>query len=184
MAYKNTTIFFMSGTGNSYRVSKRMAETAKKNGSNTNVFSVVDKKPVEQIKHGPENLIVYRAEWSFVILNRYPYSSGHIMVVPYEHQSSLVLLGTQARAEIMELTSRGIQVLEEEYHPQGFNIGVNIGEAAGAGIRDHVHLHILPRWKGDTNFMSALAETRVLPETLDQTYLRVKSAWEHLYSRR
>ncbi len=125
----------------------------------------------------PENLIVHRGTHAFVILNRYPYTSGHLMVVPYQHVNSLELLQPEARAEMMELITQSMRVLRELYHPQAFNVGANIGAAAGAGIADHVHMHIVPRWSGDTNFMSTLAETRVLPEALEDTFERVKTAW-------
>jgi len=124
-----------------------------------------------------ENLIVYRGPRAFVILNRYPYTSGHLMVVPYKHLPSLDLLDAEIRAEMMELTTKAIQVLRKIYTPQGFNIGINIGKAAGAGITEHVHMHIVPRWGGDTNFMSSLANTRVLPESLEETYTRVRQEW-------
>ena len=127
---------------------------------------------------GPQNLIVARGQWSFLILNRYPYTSGHLMIVPFDHAASLEDLSSAALAEMMELTRRGIRVLRQIYRPQGLNVGVNIGEAAGAGILDHVHMHVVPRWVGDTNFMSALGETRVLPEDLERTYDRIRSAWE------
>ena len=127
---------------------------------------------------GPENLIVYRGKRCFVILNRFPYTSGHIMVVPLDHRPSLDQLDEETRAEMMELTSRALQVLQKAYRPQGFNIGINIGAAAGAGILDHIHVHVVPRWGGDTNFMSTLAQTRVLPEMLDVTYERVRRGWE------
>jgi ATP adenylyltransferase len=126
------------------------------------------------------NLIVSRGERTFVILNRYPYTSGHIMIVPVDHQPSLEKLGPFTRAEMMELVTRSIQVLEIVYHPQGINVGINIGEAAGAGITDHVHMHVVPRWLGDTNFMSTLGMTRVLPETLEDTYQRLKTGWDEL----
>ncbi len=127
---------------------------------------------------GPENLIIARGSKSFVILNRYPYTSGHLMVVPQVHRSSLGDLDPVTRSEIMELTNQATQVLEAIYHPQGFNLGMNIGEAAGAGITEHIHLHVVPRWGGDTNFMSSLAETRVLPESLEDTYHRVMAGWQ------
>jgi ATP adenylyltransferase len=126
---------------------------------------------------GPENLIVARGSRAFVILNRYPYTSGHLMAVPIEHRSSLEELDAQTRAEIMELSNQAVLTLQAVYHPQGFNLGMNIGEVAGAGIADHVHMHIVPRWGGDTNFMSSLADTRVLPESLADTYQRVRQVW-------
>lgn len=127
---------------------------------------------------GPENLIVARGRLAFVILNRYPYTSGHLMVVPFAHQSSLNALEPAARAEMMELTNQAMQILEQIYHPQGFNLGMNIGSVAGAGIAEHVHMHIVPRWGGDTNFMSSVSDTRVLPESLKDTYQRVSAGWK------
>ena len=127
-----------------------------------------------------ENLIVHRGERAFVILNLYPYTSGHIMVAPNEHKASLELLDPDTRAEMMELVSQCMVVLKEIYRPQAFNVGANIGEAAGAGVPDHVHMHVVPRWAGDTNFMSTLGETRVLPEALDETYKRVREGFQKL----
>ncbi len=127
---------------------------------------------------GPENLIVYRGPKAFVILNRFPYTSGHLMIVPYEHKPSLELLEAASRVDIMDLSARAIQVLQALYTPQGFNLGMNIGNAAGAGVTEHVHLHVVPRWVGDTNFMSSVSQTRVLPELLEETYRRVRGAWE------
>lgn len=124
------------------------------------------------------NLIVARGERCFVMMNLYPYTSGHVMVVPNAHQPSLELLEQAARAELMEMVSRGIEVLRRIYHPEGFNVGANIGAAGGAGVASHVHIHIVPRWTGDTNFMSALAGTRVLPEALEETYRRLREGWE------
>jgi len=125
-----------------------------------------------------ENLIIKRGKLAFVILNLYPYTSGHIMVAPMAHQSSIEFLDPGSRAEMMELVSESIIVLKKVYHPQAFNVGANIGEAAGAGEPDHVHLHIVPRWEGDTNFMSTLGETRVLPESLGETYKRIRAGFE------
>jgi ATP adenylyltransferase len=126
---------------------------------------------------GPDNLILCRGQRAFVILNRFPYTSGHLMTVPYAHVATLEELDAQTRVELMELAVMAMQVLRAVYHPQGFNLGMNIGDAGGAGIAEHIHMHVVPRWIGDTNFMSALGETRVLPELLDETYRRVYSAW-------
>jgi len=125
-----------------------------------------------------ENLIAFRGERSFVILNRYPYTSGHLMVIPFEHKATLEELDPETRAEMMELTARSMTILRNIYNPQAFNMGANIGEAAGAGVKEHVHIHIVPRWAGDTNFMSSVAETRVLPEALEDTYERVRKGFQ------
>ena len=121
------------------------------------------------------SLIVLRAKKNFVILNRYPYTSGHVMVVPYAHQASLAALDQETLGEMMLLAQRLQRALETLYHPQGYNLGMNIGAAAGAGIADHLHLHVLPRWVGDTNFMTTVGETRVQPEELATTYERLRA---------
>jgi len=133
----------------------------------------------QEIQDSAENLIAYRGERAYVILNRYPYTSGHIMVNPFEHVSTLEDLDPETRAEMMELTSRCTTVLRGIYRPQGFNVGINMGEAAGAGVLGHVHIHIVPRWNGDTNFMSTLGQTRVLPEALEDTYERIKNGFQN-----
>jgi ATP adenylyltransferase len=125
----------------------------------------------------PENLIVMRGEHAFVILNKYPYTSGHIMVAPLAHKASLEDLDPPTRAEMMELVAQFMGILRQVYAPQAFNVGMNIGAAAGAGVPGHVHIHIVPRWNGDTNFMSTVGEVRVLPETLEQTYARIAGAY-------
>ena len=125
-----------------------------------------------------ENLIVHRGEHAYVILNRFPYTSGHLMVIPFVHKPNLEELDAATRAEMMELTSRCTTVLKNIYRPQGFNVGVNIGEAAGAGVLGHVHIHIVPRWNGDTNFMSSVGGTRVLPEALEDTWKRVRKGFD------
>ncbi len=124
-----------------------------------------------------DNLVVLRGQKAFVILNRYPYTSGHLMVVANIHQPTFEDLDAGTRAEMMELATKGMRILRKNYRAEAFNFGANIGETAGAGIAGHVHMHIVPRWSGDTNFMSAVAETRVLPEALEETYRRIRAAW-------
>ena len=119
-------------------------------------------------------LIVHRGEFNFIILNAYPYTSGHSMIVPYEHVDSLNKLHEAASQEIMTLTRKLEASLFELYHPDGMNIGMNIGKAAGAGIAGHIHMHALPRWVADANFVSVIGETRVLPETLETTWERIR----------
>ncbi len=127
---------------------------------------------------GPENLILFRGKNSFVIINRFPYASGHLMVLPFEHVDRLSLLSPEIRAEIMELVNRATNVLQQVYSPEGFNLGANLGAAAGAGIEQHVHFHVVPRWDGDTNFMSTVGETRVLPEALEESWKQIQQAWK------
>lgn len=125
----------------------------------------------------PKYLILFRGKNAFVMLNRYPYTSGHLLVLPFKHVDTYEKLEEATRAEIMELITRATGVIRKVYQPHGFNIGANIGEAAGAGIAPHVHFHIVPRWRGDNNFMSVTGDTRVIPEDLDETYKRLKTAW-------
>jgi ATP adenylyltransferase len=124
-----------------------------------------------------ENFIVYRAERNFVILNIYPYSTGHLMIAPYEHIATLEGASELAVAEMMQLAREAEIHLREIYKPQGLNLGMNLGESAGAGVPGHIHMHVLPRWIGDTNFMTTVSETRVLPESLDVTYAKLKKAF-------
>jgi ATP adenylyltransferase len=126
----------------------------------------------------PENLIIFRGKLAFVILNRYPYTSGHLMVVPYAHCKDVVDLPDETLLEIMQFTQKAVSVLGQEYQPQGFNIGMNLGAVAGAGITEHLHMHVVPRWQGDANFVSVIGQTRVLPETLEETYHRMRGAWK------
>jgi len=120
------------------------------------------------------NYILYRGEKNFVILNGYPYNPGHLMVAPYRHVSSPEELNEEERNEHYEIVSRCINVLRQVLNPGGFNVGMNIGKAAGAGIEDHIHTHVVPRWQGDTNFMPVLADVRVIPEALADTYQKLK----------
>jgi|SRR5579871_1899310 len=125
-----------------------------------------------------EWLVIHRASHNFVILNRYPYTSGHVMVVPYQHVSALDGMPDEALVELMLLTRECERHLRALYHPEGLNLGMNIGKSAGAGIAGHLHLHVLPRWSGDTNFMTVVSETRILPEELEVTWERLRAAWE------
>lgn len=122
-----------------------------------------------------KSLIVYRGEFNFIILNAFPYTSGHSMIVPYQHVDRLCKLPDPAAMEMMALVRKLETVLFELYHPDGANIGMNIGKAAGAGIAGHLHMHALPRWVADANFISVIGESRVLPEDLPTTYRRLKS---------
>jgi ATP adenylyltransferase len=123
-------------------------------------------------------LIVHRGASCYVILNAFPYTNGHVMVAPYEHVSDLRALDDGAAAELMALTQRSLDAVESVYHPEGFNLGVNLGDVAGAGFAGHVHQHIVPRWKGDTNFMPVLGDTLVLPEVLPDSWARLREAFE------
>lgn len=121
-----------------------------------------------------ENYILLRGETCFVILNTYPYNNGHLMVVPYRHIASIEKMSLKETSEMMELTGRMVKVLKEAMQPEGFNIGMNMGKAAGAGIEEHIHMHIVPRWGGDYNFMPLLSDTKVIPEALEESYRKLK----------
>ena len=123
------------------------------------------------------NLIVHRGQAAFVLLNLFPYNNGHLMVVPYLHTASLNELDDGATLEILTLAKRAQAVLETVMHPQGYNLGMNLGTASGAGIADHLHLHVVPRWNGDTNFMPVLGDVKVMPAALEQTCLLLRAAW-------
>ena len=129
---------------------------------------------IAQERNDVENYVVHRAKLNFILLNLFPYTSGHLMIVPYEHQASLAALDADTTTEMLELAKRAQGALEAEYHPDGFNIGMNLGRSAGAGIADHLHLHVVPRWSGDANFVSVVGETRVLPEDLATTCEKLK----------
>ena len=143
----------------------------------------------EQEKHGcifctkpaeandEANLIVFRAEYNFVLLNLYPYTSGHLMIAPYAHVPTLEEADEPVATELMMLTRRAQRHLREVYNAPGFNLGMNIGSCAGAGVAGHIHMHVLPRWGGDANFMTTVAETRVIPENLTDSWHRLRAAF-------
>ena len=131
----------------------------------------------EAVKESDEEArIVLRGEHCFVILNTFPYTAGHVMIVPYAHLDELQKLSPEQATEMMALSQRMESVLRELYKPDGINLGMNIGKAAGAGIAGHIHMHVLPRWVADANFVSVIGETRILPETLDVTWKRMREA--------
>ena len=129
---------------------------------------------------GNARLVVYRGETAFVILNMFPYNCGHLMVVPARHIATLGAASAAERVEMIELTSLAEMALGEVYRPQGLNVGMNLGRAAGAGIVDHMHIHVVPRWNGDTNFVSVVGDVRVLPEDLDHSAARLRPVFERL----
>ena len=132
-----------------------------------------------QLRDDPDkdeaNFVIHRANYNLIVLNIYPYISGHLLVVPYEHVAELDAATKETTDELMDLTKRSQTALRDAYQPTGFNIGMNLGRSAGAGIVDHIHIHILPRWVGDTNFMSTVGNTRVIPEDLSTTYEKLRT---------
>ena len=124
-----------------------------------------------------ENLVVHRARKNFIILNLYPYSTGHLMVVPYEHAPTLGQVAEETLMETILLARQAETHLRANYQPDGLNMGINVGKAAGAGVAGHIHMHVLPRWVADANFMTSVGETRVLPEDLSTTYEKLSRAW-------
>jgi ATP adenylyltransferase len=124
------------------------------------------------------SLIVRRGERCFVILNKFPYTNGHLMVAPYAHIAELQGLDDETMAEMMSLAQSGIAALETSYSPHGYNVGFNQGRVAGAGVEHHIHMHVVPRWGGDTNFMPVLGDTRVMNQTLEDSYATLKGAWD------
>jgi ATP adenylyltransferase len=143
----------------------------------TGVDKVVDCIFCEKQKENDRDaLIVHRGEHCFVVVNLFPYTSGHVMIVPYAHLDELQKLGTPAAQEMMALAQRMEKVLRELYRPDGLNLGMNIGKAGGAGVAGHIHMHVLPRWVADANFVSVIGETRILPEALPTTWERLRKA--------
>lgn len=123
-----------------------------------------------------KNLVVYRGKYAAILMNLFPYNNGHLMVLPYEHVPTTEMLHSETLLEMMELVNVSMTVLQKVMNPDGFNVGINIGKAAGAGIAEHVHVHVVPRWDGDTNFLQTCAQTRVIPELLPDTYGKLLDA--------
>ena len=126
------------------------------------------------------DLVLFKGCHAFVLMNLYPYTNGHLMVAPYDHTANLNDLSPETLSEIMLLTRRAARALGHSIHPDGYNIGMNVGKVAGAGIADHLHMHIVPRWDGDTNFMPVIADTKILPDSLEGSYRKLRAAWEAL----
>jgi len=124
----------------------------------------------QSVEQDKKNLIIYRGETCGIVMNRFPYSNGHLLVAPYRHIPDLKPLNDQERAEIMTLTTLSTTLLSKIMNPDGFNVGMNLGEVAGAGLKDHVHMHIVPRWNGDTNFMPVLGDTKIIPQALEKVW--------------
>ena len=136
------------------------------------IFCAAEKLPDEK------SLVIFRGKKFFIILNKYPYNSGHIMIAPYEHLKSPDQLKPGDLLEMMELQNKSLKILNESFHPEGFNIGMNIGKVAGAGIKDHFHLHIVPRWGGDSNFMAVTSETKVLSYDMTSVFKILSEAYQ------
>ena len=130
-----------------------------------------------------ENLILKRGDLAFIMLNAFPYNNGHLMVAPYRHVGDISDLTDEEMLDLMRLVRFGKEVLSSAIHPDGFNIGINLGRVAGAGIADHIHVHVVPRWNGDTNFMPVIADTKVMPQALRATYAQLQEALDHLNER-
>lgn len=147
--------------------------TSNRTNTNNCVFCT---KLHDDIERDRENYVVYRGHTTFVVMNIYPYNTGHLMILPHQHTSTLAEVSRDAQIEMITLTSYFTELLSQLLKPDGFNVGINLGKAAGAGLGSHLHTHIVPRWSGDTNFMAVVGNTRVLPELLDDTYNRILAA--------
>ncbi len=123
-----------------------------------------------------EKLLLMRGKCCFIMLNLYPYTNGHLMVAPYRHVASIEMLEQDELVEFMELAQQGVRILKKAIVPQGFNLGINMGRVAGAGVQGHLHLHVVPRWEGDTNYMPVLSETKVIPDSLESVYDKLRKA--------
>lgn len=153
-------------------------ESAKEPATGDSPFTIAFRTP----ESDAENHLLHRGEHAFIILNKYPYNAGHLLVVPIRQVGVFLELSQQESQEMMRLIRLGVDILQRALHPHGFNIGMNLGRIAGAGIENHVHFHVVPRWNGDTNFMPVLSETRVISESMDRVYNKLLLAREHIVS--
>jgi ATP adenylyltransferase len=135
-------------------------------------------KPKEGVSE--KTLVLYKGQFSFIILNLFPYNSSHLMVAPYKHTSKISDLTNNEELEMMELLKLSVDIIDKAYKPHGYNIGMNIGRVAGAGIEEHLHIHVVPRWNGDTNFMPIISETKVIPEAIEETYKKLSEVLKKL----
>jgi ATP adenylyltransferase len=142
--------------------------------SDKSVFTEI----LESGLHDDETFIVHRGRTCFVIMNAYPYSSGHVLVIPYREVPDLELLTEEETTEIWSTVAKVVQTIKAEFKPQGMNVGINLGHAAGGSVAQHLHIHVVPRWGGDSNFMVAVATTKILPEALDVTADRIRKRWK------
>jgi ATP adenylyltransferase len=150
----------------------RYQYVSKENRPGGCIFCDLPKEPDDEA-----TLIIHRARFNYIILNRYPYTTGHLMVVPFQHTDSLQAIDDATAEELFALVRLADLKLRGVYRPKGMNVGMNLGEAAGAGIAEHIHMHVLPRWVGDANFMTVIGETRILPEELSETYRKLKAVF-------
>jgi len=139
------------------------------------IFCSIPKEPSE---NDQKNLLLFRGEKAFVMLNKFPYNNGHLLVIPYRHIADFEQLNSGEKLEMMDLIEKSIRALKKAFHPQGFNVGMNLGRVAGAGIDDHIHFHIVPRWNGDTNFMPVVGQTKVISSSLEDTLRTLKKYFE------
>jgi ATP adenylyltransferase len=156
---------------------KEATERERATGNTDDAASCVFCHLAESGPPSAENLVVWRGQWSFVVMNAYPYASGHVLVMPLRHIAALTALTEPESTEVWAATRSAVAAIEGAYDPDGLNLGANLGRAAGAGIPGQVHLHVLPRWSGDTNFMTSVAGVRVMPETLQVAWKKLSEAW-------
>ncbi|NOY79298.1 MAG: HIT domain-containing protein [Calditrichaeota bacterium] len=139
------------------------------------IFCTIPKDPPA---NDQRNLLLFRGEKAFVMLNKFPYNNGHLLIIPYRHLADFENLDGEEKLEMMDLIEKSVRALKAAFHPQGFNVGMNLGRVAGAGIDDHLHFHVVPRWNGDTNFMPVLGQTKVISSSLEDTLLALKTYFE------